>query len=189
MGKYIYLLIGESGSGKTTIANQLAELDGLKQLWSYTTRPPRWDGEPGHIFVDYRPLDAFPIAYTEFNGYEYWATAEQVEESDVYVVDPDGLLYFLLRYKGGKKPVVFFLDTTENTRRKRMKQRGDSRSAIRERIRHDRVAFRGFRESLKLVDDIPYWRVNVPNDDGDALATIRDMIHWFEEDDPDSYIV
>ena len=58
---------------------------GLIQLQSYTTRPPRYEGEKGHIFVSKREFDLlYPrVAYTNYNGYEYYATITQVNESDL----------------------------------------------------------------------------------------------------------
>lgn len=49
--KYIYLLAGPSGSGKSSVARKITEWYGFKEVWSYTERPPRYAGEPGHVFV------------------------------------------------------------------------------------------------------------------------------------------
>lgn len=184
MGKYIYLLIGESGSGKTTIANRLVKEKGLKQLWSYTTRPPRCEGEPGHIFVkDFDPRVKC-VAYTKFDGNHYWATQEQIEENDIYVVDPDGLLYFMLRYDGDKLPIVFFIDTTVRTRRRRMRLRGDSREMIRNRLRHDKVAFAAFRDSFRLSTERPYLACDVDNNYGDeGYESVVEFIDWLEKEE------
>ena len=48
----LYLLVGPSGSGKTTVANWLEKEYNLRQVNSYTTRPPRFSNEPGHIFFN-----------------------------------------------------------------------------------------------------------------------------------------
>jgi guanylate kinase len=52
MRKPLFLLVGRSASGKSTVANMLEEQHGYKQVSSYTTRPPRYEGEVGHIFVN-----------------------------------------------------------------------------------------------------------------------------------------
>ena len=49
--KNIYLIVVCSGSGKTAITEKLEELYNLKSIQSYTTRPPRYDGETGHTFI------------------------------------------------------------------------------------------------------------------------------------------
>jgi guanylate kinase len=88
----IICLIGQSGSGKTTIAKELEKI-GYYILQSYTTREPRSENEWGHTFVDhYSPTDDI-IAYTYFNGYHYWATKEQCLGKGYcfYIIDPAGV--------------------------------------------------------------------------------------------------
>ncbi|MDV7402737.1 hypothetical protein RZS08_65550, partial [Arthrospira platensis SPKY1] len=60
----IICLCGESGSGKTTIA-ELLEKEGYNYIQSYTTRKARFEGEKGHIFVDEPPMDSTGIPEEE----------------------------------------------------------------------------------------------------------------------------
>ena len=186
MGKYIYLFIGESGSGKTQICNRLAECDGMKQLWSYTTRKPRYDDEPGHIFVDAFPQDARCVAYTEFDGKQYWATQEQVDECDTYVVDPAGLEWFM-RQNRGKTPIVFYLQTSRRTRKRRMLARGDSKEDTKRRLKHDKKEFKEFRDAAyHCSDTLPTTIIIDNNDDNDSgLQQVRHYIYFFEDGDLD----
>ena len=187
MGQYIYLFIGESGSGKTTLCNQLAER-GYKQLWSYTTRKPRCPNESGHVFVDEFPQNTRCVAYTKFDGNEYWATVEQVDESDTYVVDPDGLHWFMTHYRGEKRPVIFYISTSRWTRRRRMKDRGDASSDIRRRLKHDREEFRQFRkDAYGCSKDLPVTIIVDNNsDDNGGLQTVLNYIGFFEDGDIDT---
>lgn len=141
--KYIVLVVGESGSGKSTICNLLTTRYGLKQVESYTTRPMRYDGEGGHIFVDDAEFDALDnvCAFTMFDGYKYGATQEQVDNADLYVVDLYGIDYFMTHYKGRKIPMVVYIKTPIYTRVKRMLERGDTESKIIERLSYDYVHF------------------------------------------------
>ena len=100
----IYCIVGPSGSGKTTIAKRL-ELDyGLKSVASYTTRPPRYPDEEGHIFVNNEVFDGLEelCAFTEYNGYRYGVTPNMIDENDIYVIDPYGLRTLLDYYNGEK---------------------------------------------------------------------------------------
>ena len=104
----ICLLVGPSGSGKTTIANKLSEEKGWKVLQSYTTRPKRYSNETGHIFVSEEEFEQYKndlCAYTEFDGYKYWATNQQVDESEIYIIDPAGVDFLFFKNKIMKKTV------------------------------------------------------------------------------------
>ena len=150
MDKFL-LLVGKSGSGKDTIAKILSDKYGLRQLKSYTTRPRRFTTEDTHTFVTKLPEETETvklIAYTEFNGFEYCATNVQVENSDIYVIDPDGVLYFMEHYCGSKKPVVVYIDMPWRKRFARMIGRKDGVFAAAKRIIHDHFKF-------KSLNDIP----------------------------------
>ena len=87
-------ITGPSGAGKDTVARMLSEMSGYKVLCSYTTRPKR-DGEVDgwqHYFVEKCdvPHDKM-LAYTQYGGYEYWTTIDQVKDKAIYVIDEDGL--------------------------------------------------------------------------------------------------
>lgn len=144
MGKYIYLIVGESGSGKTSLANKMVELRGMTSIESYTTRPPRYEGEPGHIYVDGKGFNEIRndlIAYTMFNGYEYGATKQQVDTHDFYVIDVAGIEYFYNTYHGDKIPIVVYVDASPFRRFIRMLKRGDSIKKALSRLEHDEKAF------------------------------------------------
>lgn len=93
--KYIYLLAGPSGSGKSSVARKITEWYGFKEVWSYTERPPRYAGEPGHIFVTPEEFDAAgPMcAFTLYNGYRYGVPQSEIDSSLLYVIDPAGIEY------------------------------------------------------------------------------------------------
>lgn len=122
---FILLLVGKSGSGKSFIADCLNTLYGWKSVVSYTTRKPRYKDEKGHIFVNENavPSQDEMVAYTKFNGNEYWATQKQIEESQIYIIDPKGVETFKEKYKGNKKVIVCYVDCSITERFKRMKQR------------------------------------------------------------------
>lgn len=89
-----YLIVGRTGSGKDYIVNLLKK-KGLSFVKSYTTRPPRTANENTHIFISETDADAFDdkdiAAYTKIGNIRYFSTKKQVMNSDVYVIDPDGI--------------------------------------------------------------------------------------------------
>ena len=143
MSKNIVLLVGASGSGKSTIASELTNRYGLKQVKSYTTRAPR-DESDYHIFVTEEEFAKLKniVAYTHYAGNEYCATADQIDENDVYIIDPKGVSEFRKLYKGNKNIVVVGIEVDDDELKRRLKQRGESDSGIRLRRFFDLLAFR-----------------------------------------------
>lgn len=87
-------ITGPSGAGKDTVARMLSEMTGHKVLCSYTTRPKRIDEIDGveHHFVEKCDVSHDKmLAYTQYGGYEYWTTIDQVTDKAIYVIDEDGL--------------------------------------------------------------------------------------------------
>jgi guanylate kinase len=146
MNNKIICLVGKSGSGKTSIANKLEERYGLKQIKSYTTRPPRQINEDSHTFVnqdEFNTLRCDLVAYTLFNNFEYGATSKQIDSHELYVVDWNGVKELKEKYKGNKKIITIYIDVHEIELIKRMTARGDSLDKALERALHDLKAFNG----------------------------------------------
>lgn len=139
MNKPLFLFVGKSASGKTTIASILEQKHGYKQVSSYTTRPPRYDGEIGHIFVNDAEFDNLGemVAYTEYNGHRYGTTAEQLDQCSIYVVDVPGVETLLQKYKTNRLICIIYFDTTVATRIRRMIDRHDSDMEIIARLLQD----------------------------------------------------
>lgn len=139
----LLLLTGLSGSGKTTVAKELYKKYGLSQIYSYTTRPKRGEEDIEHIFISDEEFDTntsivyTKVAYTEYDNYRYCATAEQVEENDIFVIDAAGIEYFEDHYTGDKHIIVIYLDATEEDRYARMVERDGKENATR-RLLYDR---------------------------------------------------
>lgn len=141
--KNIYCIVGPSGSGKTTIAKRLAFTNGMSAVESYTTRPPRYPNEEGHIFVSDEEFDALGemCAYTEYNGYRYGVTPDIIEANDIYVIDPYGVKYLKEHYHGYKGVKAIRLVVEADICKQRMIERGDSNQYARSRLENDRKDF------------------------------------------------
>ena len=180
MGNCIFLIVGCSGSGKTTITEQLEQKYGLKSIQSYTTRKPRYDGETGHIFISDEEFDKLTdmVAYTEFAGNRYCATAEQVENNDLYIIDPKGIDFFMKSYKGSKTPKVIFISSNLTTRYERMIGRAETKGKSHQeaiesslaRIANDAGEFYDYIQGQAWIDYV------CKNNSNDKLEDVVDKI-------------
>lgn len=172
--KNLYLIVGRSGSGKTTIVNELCRRYGYVPLSSYTTRPKRSENEEGHEFISKEQFDALKgmLAYTKFNGFEYCATQEQTDHSDLYVIDPKGILFMLEKYHSDRPVKVIGIHVPTRELEQRMLARGDTPDMVKIRMENDEIMF-------GAMDDI--CDVIVRNDDLEkAVEFIHDLILRFE---------
>ena len=166
MNKPLLLFVGKSSSGKTTIANILEKEHGYKQVSSYTTRSPRYENEIGHTFVSDEEFDNLGklAAYTLYNGHKYGTTYKQIDECDIYVIDPAGVKTLLYNYNTDREIYVIYFDSSVYTRINRMIERGDSDTKILSRLledekddwltmlRHDTSHFKNKQISVYVLD-------------------------------------
>lgn len=140
------VLSGASASGKTEVAKVLASKYGIVKVITTTTRPIRIHETDGvdyffvsnERFLEMIKEDRF-VEYTEYNGNFYGSTKDQIQNNKCVVIDPVGLkAYSKIE---NRNVVTFFLESEEDTRYKRMLQRGDSVENASRRIINDRAAF------------------------------------------------
>ena len=140
------LLIGPSAVGKTEVANELYRLYHLRKVVTHTTRPMRINEV---IDIDYHfvSVEAFLkmqkdnefIETTFYNNHYYGTSKKELGENKVLIVDPHGKDIFLAL----KDPhiVIFYLKADNETRKKRMIERGDSLITINNRLEKDLLWF------------------------------------------------
>lgn len=162
--KNLYLIVGPSGCGKSFNVRQftkyfvvnderIVDVDGervkvtrslpIKAVKSYTTRPKRGIRDDEHVFVvdeEFNRLGPF-VAYTEFDGYRYGVREEQLEDCDIYIIDPAGVKDLLENYHGSKGIKIIRLEASEDICRANMARRRDSKEQIEKRIQNDREMF------------------------------------------------
>ena len=174
MKKPFLLIIGESGSGKTTIADILERDYGMQQIPSYTNRPKRTPDEKGHIFLTERNIDKlkkqYPnrVAETLFDKNFYFSTNEQVDQYDTYVISPDAVPMFKANYKGKKRVIVIYVHAPAFLCIARMQKRGDTDEMIAQRAAFDAQAFK----DCEAMADLTVRNIVL----SESIATILDYL-------------
>lgn len=155
--KRIIVLVGGSGSGKTTIAVELEKV-GFHRLVTMTTRPMR-EGEVNH--VDYHfvsPQEFWEIDKVEENeyvGYWYGLSKSEVKckmdsyDDLVIVMDVNGAVAMKKEY--GDLVRVIFLTISPEEMEFRLRSRGGNEAHIQERIQN---AYRNHEFDIPDVADM-----------------------------------
>lgn len=142
----LFLIEGESGAGKDTLARILAEY-GLKAVCSYATRPMRPNETEGVEHKFRTPDEAHKLmrertvaAYTKIGDIEYFTLMEDLLESQIYLIDPNGICY-LKEHCPSLDFTVVYVTCKEETRRSRALKRGDKPEVINDRFLAEREQF------------------------------------------------
>lgn len=160
----MYLIVGRTGSGKDYFT-QLLVNRGLKQVLSYTTRPSRSEAdEKTHIFIKPEEAENYPdrVAYTKINDYEYFATREQVENADVYIIDPNGVNELIANMPDTIFHIIYITADDDMNRKTHAVKRADDKikeeQIFESRNNSEDEQFTAFEERIKgdkLEDQFP----------------------------------
>lgn len=142
--KKIIVLVGPSGSGKTSIGEALIE-KGIPRLVTTTTRAPRETETDGvdYYFRDFTKLDIDEfVEQTIYNGNRYGLTKEEVNSKllkyDVVHVSLDQPGAKAVKKAYPAETEIVFVHISEEQMIERMKQRGDSKAEIENRVAYSR---------------------------------------------------
>ena len=122
--------------------------------------------------------EKYNITFDEYNN---CATAEQIENNDLYIIDPKGVDFFMKSYKGSKTPKVIFISSDMTTRYERMKSRAEEdgnkyintvKSSL-ERITNDVVEFYDYIHGQTQID------YTCKNNADDKLEDVVDRIYKY----------
>ena len=116
-----------------------------------------------------------------FDNYDISITSEQVENNDLYIIDPKGVDFFMESYKGSKMPKVIFISSDMTTRYERMKSRAeengseymDAVKSSLERITNDVVEFYDYIHGQTQID------YTFKNNADDKLEDVVDRIYKY----------
>ena len=147
--KNLILLVGETGSGKDTVARKLP----YKKVISYTTRPMRDADINGvnHWFISDKEMDELEkkdlIAWTKTGEVRYCATVGSlIEDTMIYIINPNGVRWFKEHYKGDEINVITIgIYVPLEERKRRCKDRSDFNSSFIKRVKDEQKDFDNFR--------------------------------------------
>lgn len=145
----IILVVGKSGSGKSSLIKKLCERTDLRELCSYTTRPRRSETDNDHIFVSveeyFRAKENGEIAIDgEIAGNYYYSTITQLYNSDLYTINPEALDRLLEMDLPNIRFIVVYISCPDKIREERAIKRGDDKYKFRIRTHSERQEFRKF---------------------------------------------
>lgn len=185
MKKTIICIVGRNSSGKSTIARKIADKFGLKIVQSYTTRQPRKaeikNGleNSDHIFItesqfnEIEKDEANIAAKTTINGVRYCTTVDILKQSDIYVIDPNGIDYLSQKFSDEFNIVQFYVYANSDVRKKRFVSRGDA-TAFKARDDAESSQFNDYEKDHKY-DIVIYNNDNV-DDAVEVMASYVNLI-------------
>ncbi len=150
------ILIGESGSGKTTILNKLVE-KGFEKAINHTTRKPR-DNEESTNEYKFISKDEFNkmwengelLQRAEFNNEYYGISTNSLKDNVVCISIVDSVKDIKNRAKElnmqNVNIITIYVYVNEQERINRMKQRGDTEESIATRLKIDKEKFKKAKE-------------------------------------------
>lgn len=181
----IVILVGESASGKTTLAKTLEERVGFERVITYTTRPMR-EGERNGVDYNFISKEEFDELvrdnfFTEHIYYRGWGygTAIDVDlrQDQVVVLNPPGVrsLKKSLAYWSYNiyECTVVYLNVDRRSRLIKLLERGDDIEESYRRSLSDVGQFSGFENEADFVIDNPNYDKSVNEVYGELFDYIK----------------
>ena len=165
----LFVLVGKSASGKSTILNDvLSKLD-IPVLLSNTTRPPR-DNEIDGVDYNFVDMHTFDTDYKNENILEYdvfrldslkqtWVYYTKKSDlllpqtSQIKVVSPTGLAQLMSNKELKDNIVSIFIDCPDRLRQKRYLTRCISPDNMNDRFKRDEKAFEHLFTDYIILND------------------------------------
>lgn len=130
-----YLIVGRSGAGKDYLVEKLVDM-GLTKVKSYTTRPKRSDNEDSHTFITEEEAAEYTdrVVETKIGEVTYFATREQVEESDLYTINPAVINTLARNMPDTEFQIVYVQATNDDARKTHAIERADDKEKEEEKF-------------------------------------------------------
>ncbi|MDD5901720.1 MAG: guanylate kinase [Lachnospiraceae bacterium] len=179
------ILVGKSGSGKTSIQEELIKDGKYKRVVTYTTRSMREgeiDGVTYHFISSCEFLkkqsEGFFVETTYYDvaSGERWFYGTSSEcfndDNSVLIMNPDGI-----KAIKGRKDInytIFYIMCDNKTLKKRLKKRGDNPKEAKRRLKADKKDFK----NIEALCDY-----TIMNGDNCTPKDVVGMIDFFYEQD------
>lgn len=156
----IILLVGKSGSGKTTIQNELIKL-GIPRVVVHSTRPPRrnekddnaYNFVSNRIFGELSDQGYFAtVSSYKVNSGETWhygVSRGNLSGNKVLIASPkclDTIKTFQYLH-----PISFYINTNDSIIKRRLLSRGDNSNEVRRRILSDKYDFKNIEQRVDFI--------------------------------------
>lgn len=149
------VIVGESASGKTTLAKEYEDQLDFKRIITYTTRAKRQnekDGADYHYISDeeFERLnnDGFFAETAEYNGWKYGSAKKDYTDDTVAVLTPRGLRSVK---RNGVQCTSIYLDVPRRDRLDKCLNRGDNIEEAYRRSLSDVGQFDGIADEVDYV--------------------------------------
>ena len=168
MNRKVFVLTGNTGTGKTTVANYLNEFYEMPKVITHTTRPPR-EGEIDQIDYYFETEQSFEdnhylesVAYANYRyGSSYEGLERAWEKSPLISIVLDTAGAKTYSEKLGDEAVVIFLTVTKTDELLgRLSKRGDNLEET-----HRRMASEEYKRDVQLPEPLQGIAHVVVNDD------------------------
>ena len=149
------VIVGESASGKSTLAKEYENWLGFKRIVTYTTRQPRQNEKEGvdYYFIDeaeFKRLDkkGFFAETAEYNGWKYGSAKKDYTNNTVAVLTPRGLRSVK---RNGVKCTSIYLDVPRRDRLIKCLSRQDNIEEAYRRSLSDVGQFDGIADEVDYI--------------------------------------
>lgn len=180
MQRRVFVVTGNTGTGKTTVTKYLNEFYEMPKVITHTTRIPR-EGEQDGVDYYFESNESFDqnhfLETVNYSGYRYGSSIEGLERAweknqlITIVLDPLGAVTYLQDLPEGEV-VVIYLDVTERADLlDRLEKRGDDVAVIAQRLNSEE-----YKRDLAILPALKEKAHVVFNDDWETTRAAIDEI-------------
>lgn len=160
------VIIGESSSGKSTLAKYLMDNFGYKKITTYTTRNPRdyeVDGDDYYFISDQHFEELSKEDYFAetaiYNGWKYGSAKKDYEDNKVIVLTPKG--FRAIKRSGIDNIYSVYLKVPRKERLIKCLERGDNIEEAYRRNLSDVGQFDGIEDEVDLIIENNNYSISV----------------------------